>query len=89
MQPYHQLIARILDEGIEQQDRTGVGTLSIFGQPTRHDQEASSALDHHRAALVSARRNQRRMAQGEQGQDLGRMGRRERRPRSGLRQAVA
>src|SRR4029078_13494551 len=37
MQPYHELIARILDEGVAQKDRTGVGTLSIFGQQLRFD----------------------------------------------------
>ena len=37
MQPYHELIARILEQGVEQKDRTGVGTLSIFGQQMRFD----------------------------------------------------
>jgi thymidylate synthase len=37
MQAYQQLIARILGEGVEQQDRTGVGTLSVFGHQMRFD----------------------------------------------------
>lgn len=36
-QTYHQLLQRVLDEGIESDDRTGTGTLSVFGTQSRYD----------------------------------------------------
>ncbi len=37
MQQYHELIRRILAEGAEQADRTGVGTLAVFGHQMSFD----------------------------------------------------
>lgn len=34
---YHRLLQQILDDGVESKDRTGTGTLSVFGTQSRYD----------------------------------------------------
>ena len=37
MRTYLQLMQRVLEEGVQQSDRTGTGTLSLFGAQMRFD----------------------------------------------------
>ena len=44
MDAYHDLLRRILDEGCAKEDRTGTGTLSVFGHQMRFDLSAGFPL---------------------------------------------
>jgi thymidylate synthase len=44
MRQYHELMRRILAEGVEKRDRTGIGTLSVFGHQMRFDLSAGFPL---------------------------------------------
>lgn len=37
MENYHQLVSLVLQQGVKKSDRTGTGTLSIFGHQSRYD----------------------------------------------------
>ncbi len=99
MRQYLDLMQRILDQGVAQQDRTGTGTLSWFGAQMRFDLADGFPLLttkklHLRSIIVEILWFLRgdtniALAEGAQRQDLGRMGGREWRSGSGLRQAMA
>ena len=56
--------------------------------PRNHHQKTTPPLHHPRTPLVPQRRNQHRLPQRKQCTHLGRMGRRQRRPRASLRLAM-
>ena len=44
MKQYLDLVQKILDEGVQKHDRTGTGTISIFGHQCRYDLEKGFPL---------------------------------------------
>jgi len=44
MEAYHDLLAHVLNNGTERGDRTGTGTLSVFGHQTRYSLESGFPL---------------------------------------------
>ncbi len=44
MQPYLQLMRHVLENGVYKEDRTGTGTLSVFGYQMRYDLQAGFPL---------------------------------------------
>ena len=96
---YLDLLQRILDDGRRevrphrhrhpQRLRPPDALRPGRGLPAGHHQEGAHPLGLRRAAVVPARRHQRQLAAGPRRHDLGRVGRRRRRPRPGLRLPVA
>lgn len=44
MKPYHDLMRLVLEQGVDKEDRTGTGTLSVFGHQSRYDLSAGFPL---------------------------------------------
>ena len=91
MRQYLELMRHVLGHGDAKEDRTGTGTLSVFGHQmrfdlgdglsARDDEETAPEVHHSRVAVVPARRHQYRLPARQRRDDLGRMGRRQRRTR--------
>ena len=99
MRAYLDLMREALDNGAVKQDRTGTGVRSLFGRQLRFDLEQGFPLVTTKSLHIKSivreliwflqGRHQCRLSEGARRFHLGRMGRRRRRPRSCLRQAMA
>ncbi len=99
MRAYLDLLDKILSEGAPKDDRTGTGTLSIFGHQMRFDLSAGfpmvttkklhwKSIVHELLWFLRGDTNIAYLKQ-QRRRHLGRMGRRKRRSRAGLWPAVA
>ena len=99
MRAYLDLMREALDNGAVKSDRTGTGVRSLFGRQLRFDLAQGFPLVTTKRLHIKSivreliwflqGRHQCRLSEGPRRFHLGRMGRRRRRSRSGLRQAMA